>query len=296
MVTCQLCSKTFKVITNTHLKSIHQNTITQYTKQFGNKGCGFLISASSFPKNDSRYQKWHFSLRKRPSPWNKGQSKQTHSSLAKLSRTLRRKKIDNLARWRSAMIDSGGIRSYYPKLARTFDLAVLTGLVLGDGHIQKYPRVDRLIIALNTKYPGLIHLTKNLLSRVFQTEASITLAKNKNCARVGIYQKYISKRLRVPSGNRRYSTTGIPRWVWQSRIYIIGCLKGLFEAEGSLSIHLPTYTYNFAFTNRNQTLLDNVEKGLRILNFHPEVRSDKIRLRKKHEVFAFKKLISFRDY
>ena len=52
----------------------------------------------------------------------------------------------------------------------------------------------------------------------------------------------------------------------------------------------------FAFTNKNQKLLDDVELGLRKLGFNPEVRSDNIRLRKKKEVFVFKELIKFRKY
>lgn len=73
-------------------------------------------------------------------------------------------------------------------------------------------------------------------------------------------------------------------------------VRGLFEAEGYLSIHLPTCTYNFAFVNYNQHLLNIVENALRRLEFHPEVRHNAIRIRRKAEVERLKKLIHFREY
>ena len=70
---------------------------------------------------------------------------------------------------------------------------------------------------------------------------------------------------------------------------------GLFEAEGYLSIHLLTCTYNFAFVNLNQHLLRIVENTLRRLEFHPEVR-DNARIREKAEVGYLKELLHFREY
>jgi hypothetical protein len=46
----------------------------------------------------------------------------------------------------------------------------------------------------------------------------------------------------------------------------------------------------------NVSLLDEVEKALKLLNFHPERRSKEVRLRKKEEALRFEKLISFRNY
>jgi hypothetical protein len=77
---------------------------------------------------------------------------------------------------------------------------------------------------------------------------------------------------------------------------LVRFLRGLFEAEGSLSIHLPTCTYNFAFSNTNQYLLKIVEIGLKRLEFHPEVRHNAIRIRRKAEVEELKNLLHFRQY
>lgn len=50
------------------------------------------------------------------------------------------------------------------------------------------------------------------------------------------------------------------------------------------------------FSNRNSKLLENVKNGLVRFGFHPEIRSNAIRLRKKAEVECFRKLINFRTY
>jgi hypothetical protein len=274
----------------------HGLSLAEYKKFYPFSKIGFSFRPNELPKNDRRYKKWLESLKRRSSPWNKGKTKETNTSVKKISETFKNKKIDNFKNWRQEMIKAGVIKNSYSPFKKTKELAFLIGMTLGDGHIQKFPRTERLLISLNTKYPGLIEYVNNLMTKIFEKQATLSKVRNSNCMRVWVYQKMISSRLEIPTGNRGMSTLGIPGWIWKSKTYIIFCLKGLFEAEGSLSIHLPTYTYNFGFSNKNQKLLDDVEMALRILGFNPEVRSDKIRLRKKEEVFLFKKLINFRKY
>lgn len=296
MVECRICKKSFLIISSTHLKYIHGMTIQSYKILFHHSKIGFSITANKLPKTDPRYQRWLSSLKDRPKPWNSGKNKENDMRVRKMSNTLKRKVIDNFSEWRRKMRDLGIIRSTYPPLRKSTDLAFLIGLTLGDGNIHKFPRTERLLISLNSKYPNLVNYSATIMSHLFNTQAKIAKSKNSQCMRVWIYQKYISKRINIPSGNRTGYSKEIPKWILRSRKYLIFFLKGLFEAEGSLSIHLPTYTYNFQFSNKNPTLLKEVKEGLIKLHFSPEVRSDKIGLRKKKEVFQFKKLINFREY
>lgn len=187
------------------------------------------------PKSDPRYINWTKSLEGRNTAWARGHTKETHPSLAKRSRTFKRKKIDNFYKWREKARLLGKIPNGYPKFKRDEKLAFLLGMVLGDGHIQKLPRTEGLKIALATKYPGLVEYTKNIIQRVFDKEPRVRKVKNSECFTVTIYQNNISKRLEIPTGDRSKLN------------FLIHFLRGLFEAEGSLSIHFPTCTYNFAF-------------------------------------------------
>jgi len=295
MAKCKLCGKYFKTVTNTHLKSAHGYKLKDYIKKFGAKNCSFL-SPNLLPKSDPRYKKWRESLKKRPTSWNRGYTKETHPSILKTSKTFKKKRIDNFKEWRRKAREEGRIPSIYPFLLKNAELAFLTGLILGDGHIERFPRTELLQITLGTDKPSLWQYTSKIIQNTFHKEPIIHKRKSSNCLDIKFYQKFLSKRLGIPPGNRGRARIQLPEWICGNDGYLIACLRGLFEAEGSLSIHKPTYTYNFQFSNRNINLLNEVENALIKLGFHPERRINAVRLRKKKEIFKFKKLITFRKY
>ena len=296
MARCRLCGKYFKIITNTHLNSVHGCNLKNYTKKFGTKNCGFL-KPNLLPKNDPRYKKWRESLKKRPAPWCKGYTKETHPSVLKISKTFKRKKIDNFKRWRQEAIKLGILKTNYPPLKQNGDLAELIGVVLGDGHIERFPRTESLTIACNSNNLGFINRYARLITKLFYKPSYIAkVNQSGSCTRIRIYQKQISRRLGIPTGNRSEREISIPRWILKNRNFLLRYLRGLYEAEGSFCVHKPTYTYKFLFSNRNESLLRNVYKGLKILGFHPHISKYKIQISKKEEVYKIKDLIKFRQY
>lgn len=229
--------------------------------------------------------------------WNKGFTKYTHPSVLKISETFKRKKLDNFKRWRDEMKKLGKIRSSYPIFKKEGDLAELIGVVLGDGHIGFFPRSESLTIACNAKNRGFIKRYKNLIRKFFEKNPyEGRSGRDKNCVRVRVYQKNISKRLDIPIGSRRNINFKTPQWILKNREYLKRYLRGLYEAEGSYCIHKPTYTYKFLFSNRNKSLLQNVYSGLKILGFHPHRSEYKIQISKKEEVYRIKDLLEFRQY
>lgn len=256
----------------------------------------FPIIASKLSKNDPRYKKWLISLKKRPPPWNKGKTMETNINVKKISDTFKRKGIDNFAIWRDNARELGIIPNSYPAFKKDIKLAFIFGLILGDGNLYKFPRTESLRIVLCTNKPLLIDFVSNIMYKVFKKKPKIRKRADAECVDLVIYQKYLSKRLKIPLGARGKLPIKLPKWIWQSRKFLVACLSGLFEAEASFSIHLPTYTYNLSFSNRNISLLDEVEKAIRLLGFHPERRYNAVRLRKKIEAYKFIELIQFRKY
>ncbi len=254
------------------------------------------LAPSRFPHTDSRYIKWRLSLKKRDCGWNRGLTKDSDPRVRKISLTMRAKHIDNFKGWREKARNQGLIPQSYPAFMKTPELAFLIGITLGDGHISQFPRSERLEIALGTDKPALIEFTTSIVSQVFSKEPKVIKVKYKNMVKLSLYQKHISRRLGIPLGNRSQANELSPKWINEKQTFLLAYLRGLFEAEASLCIHLPTSTYNFAFSNKNTSLLSDMEGFLLSLGLHPERRPDAIRLRRKREVKYFEKLIGFRQY
>lgn len=255
----------------------------------------YTTPPSLLPKTDKRYKKWLKSLKKRPAVWNKGFTKGNHSSVNKISLTFKKNKIDNFKNWRLQQITAGKFHDSAKELEKTRDLAELIGVILGDGNIHKFPRTEALTIACNSNNPGLINRYADLVHKIFLKKPSINKTLT-NCIKIRIYQKFISTRLGIPTGARGKLKIEIPHWILKNEENLISYLRGLYEAEGSFCVHLPTYTYKFLFANRNESLLDNVYDGLKILGFHPHRSKDQIQISRKEEVYRAKELIKFRQY
>lgn len=254
------------------------------------------IFSQLLDKDDPRYIRWKKSLKNRPSPWNKGKNKDNDISVKKISVTLKTKKIDNFKTWRENAKKLGIIPNPEKLFNQNEDLAFLTGLILGDGHLAKASRTEVLRITLGTDKPDLWKYAAKIVSRVFNKKPNIRKRKHSEAMDITIYQNNLAKRLFIPLGPKRKYRLKLPPWIWGNKSFLISAVKGLFEAEGSFSIHLKTCTYNFAFCNFNTSLLLEVKKALILFGYHPEERKTAIRLRKRDEALSFEQLIKFRKF
>jgi hypothetical protein len=195
------------------------------------------------------------------------------------------------------MKKAGKIRSVYPDLLKNGDLAELIGVVLGDGHIEKCPRTDGLMIFSNSNNNGFIERYSFLVERIFDKKPSVSgVGKGVNCTRIRIYQKRISERLGVPVGSRSNLKVEIPKWISENKEFLIRYLRGLYEAEGCFCVHKPTSTYKLLFSNRNESLRKIVFDGVETLGFHPHISGHQVQISRKEEVFKCKDLLKFRQY
>ncbi len=254
------------------------------------------IFSQLLDKDDPRYIRWKKSLENRPPPWNKGKNKDNDISVKKISVTLKIKKIDNFKIWRENAKKLGIIPNSKKILNQNEDLAFLTGLILGDGHLAKASRTEVLRITLGTDKPDLWKYAAKIVSHVFNKKPNIRKRKHSEAMDITIYQNNLAKRLFIPLGPKRKNQLKLPTWIWSNKTFLISALKGLYEAEGSFSIHLKTCTYNFAFRNFNSSLLFEVKNALILFGYHPEERKTAIRLRKRDEALSFEQLIKFRTF
>lgn len=228
--------------------------------------------------------------------WNKGYTKNSHPSVKKISDTMKRRGLDNFSVWRERMKKLGRIKSKYPPLTKNGDLAELVGVILGDGHIKKFPRTEELSIFSNSNNKGFIDRYAKLVNNLFDKQPAITHHGRSDCTRIRIYQNNIQQRLRIPYSPRGKLKIVIPFWILKNKEFMIRYLRGLYEAEGSFCVHRPTYTYKFFFSNRNSSMISNVCLLLKKLGFHPHVSNDNVQISKKDEVYRALELFRFRKY
>ncbi len=206
------------------------------------------------------------------------------------------KSRDNFAAWRERARKAGILKSSYPDFPKNGDLAELIGVVLGDGHIQKFPRTERLLIFSNANNRGFVDRYAKIVRTIFDKEPYVYKMKNANCVRISIYEKEISRRLGIPTGSRKDIKVEVPSWIMGSEEHIKRYLRGLYEAEGSVSHHFPTSTHKFSFTNLNPSMLKNVVKLLKILGFSPHHDSHRVQISRKQEVTDAVEMLRFRKY
>lgn len=230
------------------------------------------------------------------SSWNKGLRKESHSSVLQISETMKSRKIDNFKKWRDKAKQKGLIKSEYPALEKNGDLAEFIGVILGDGNIQKFPRTERLLIFSNSTSSGFIKRYTSMTRSMFNKEPYVYKVTGKNCTRISIYESNISARLNVPTGARKNLHFTVPSWISENKDFVVRYLRGLYEAEGSWSTHLPTCTHKLSFANRNQSLLQIVYVEMSKLGFHPSIDATRVQISRKQEVADAIELLQFRKY
>lgn len=227
-------------------------------------------------------------------PWNKGETKETHPSLAKLSYNLKLQKEWNFSKWQREWRKQKRIQ--YKKFIRDENLAELIGIVLGDGSLEKFPRTERLHIVCNSEQKDYILHIADLIKRKFKKTPRIFNRKIEKATDIYIYQCRISDRLGLPTGNKIENNVGIPLWIKANRNFGITCLKGLFETDGCFVEDKDNYTQIIEFKNNCRRLKEDVYFLLKELGYHPQFGKKYIRLARREEVYNFENLINFRDY
>ena len=183
-----------------------------------------------------------------------------------------------------------------PELQKNGDLPELIGVILGDGHIENFPRTQRIVLVSNISNPGFVDRYSSMLERVFGKKPKIWKQKDKNCIRIGFYESLIGERLGISTGSRKNLAWITPNWIKEDKLISIRFLRGLFEAEGSESHHTGTYTHKLSFSNINKALLDTVFELLCTLGFHPSRDAKRVQLSRKAEVSEAVQLLEFRRY
>ena len=183
----------------------------------------------------------------------------------------------------------------YKKLTKDNSLAELIGVILGDGCITKFERTEALRVVCNSKDKKYACYVADLIKKVFGKQATCIRRKRENAIDIRLYQKYISARLKLPAGNKIVNNVGVPKWIYRKYIYMIFCLKGIFNTDGHFKKNIDNYLHVIELTNHCKHILNDTFKMLKKLGFNPQLGKKCVRLARKEEVYRFIKIIDFRN-
>jgi hypothetical protein len=141
------------------------------------------------------------------------------------------------------------------------DYAELLGLYLGDGHIVRMPRTWQLRIFLDSRYPGIVRETEELLSRCFGGASVGTVFRHQGRMTVlGVYCLHI--RCILPQhGIGKKHERPILLEPWQQEL-VDGApwrfLRGCIRSDGCAFINRTgPYEYlSYDFANHSRDILD----------------------------------------
>jgi hypothetical protein len=128
-----------------------------------------------------------------------------------------------------------------PTWFTTADYAELLGFYLGDGCISVHPRTQRLRIALDAKYPGIIEAARGLLVACFPlNQVDVIPYREGDCFAVSIYSAHLTCVLPQHGAGRKHKRK-IDLEPWQ---------EAILEAEPWSFIRACIWTDGCAFINR----------------------------------------------
>lgn len=185
--------------------------------------------------------------------------------------------------------------SAYKKLDKNAFLAELIGIILGDGCITKFERTESLRVICNSNDREYVKYTSELIRRVFGKKPNYTKRKTANAIDIRLYQKFISFRLGLPSGNKIKNKVGAPGWIYSKNIYMVNCLKGLFDTDGHFRKSIDNYLHVIELKNHCKRILDDTYEMLKLLGYNPQLGKKYVRLARKKEVYDFVSSINFRN-
>ncbi|MEA3492823.1 MAG: LAGLIDADG family homing endonuclease [Candidatus Margulisiibacteriota bacterium] len=222
--------------------------------------------------------------------WNKGFNKETHPGVAKISVTMSAKEKTNFYEWQQKN------KPKYVNLQISPLLAEFYGIMLGDGCIEMFVRTEKIVVTCFSEQVDYIKYIRRMIKRLFGKTPTVRKKKDARAIDIYFYQKYISERLDFPTGIKLKHSLKIPAWISCSQSYLVRCLKGLFETDGDFTVASKNYTYVIKFSNRSQSLLDDVYFALKSLGYHPQRRKVDVRIARKKEAYKFAEQISFRKW
>lgn len=155
------------------------------------------------------------------------------------------------------------------------DLAEFIGIMLGDGHVDRYQ--STVTTNSETDYAHVLYV-QTLASKLFSLRVGLSMRKTSKACTVVISSRSVCtflERQGLPRGSKVRDGVSIPAWIRASKVFAQSCIRGLFDTDGSVfcdrhQIKGKEYkNMGIAFTNRNPDILSFFKEVLEQNDLHP---------------------------
>jgi intein/homing endonuclease len=198
-------------------------------------------------------------------------------------------------------VNSSGTTKAITKPSHCKELAELIGIILGDGNLHEYKKSKKIrsymlrIAGDYRKENAYISLyVFNLCKALFKIEPKISVQASRNEIFVILHSKEVVNFLKeagLKPGDKLKSQVGIPQWVFEDKIFLKSCIRGLVDTDGSIyrmSAQDPQLL-RISFTNFSDALLESFKNALVLLGYHPTSAHHKVYLSRKADITKYLK-------
>lgn len=174
----------------------------------------------------------------------------------------------------------------------TPELAELTGIILGDGHIS--PKNGQLFITLNSNLDReFIEFVSELMTVLFSTHVSKLPRRNvTNILITSVEMVEFLRKTGLYSSNKVKDQVDVPGWIKSNSKFWGAFLRGFLDTDGS--IYKLKFGVQISFTNRSLPLLKTTKGFLVQLGYHPsKISSWHVYLTKRKDLIRYAQEIGF---
>jgi hypothetical protein len=169
------------------------------------------------------------------------------------------------------------------------DYAELLGMYLGDGHITRLARTERLRIALDAAHPRIVEDTRALLTRAFpDNRVNSVLADGGHTVVLHVYNVHLSCYFpQAGPGKKHLRRMSFAPW---QREHLAAApwafLRGCIRSDGCVFINRTgPYEYlSYGFYNLSREILDLFVETCHSLGLRPCVYAKAVRLNRREDV------------
>ena len=171
----------------------------------------------------------------------------------------------------------------------------MIGIAIGDGNLSNSNgRAVRLRITCDNKYPNLQTKIITSLKKLLPENKTSVYKRERNCTDIYCHSNKLEGILgwKASGGSKYNQTVRIPKWIFEKKLWMIYCLRGLIETDGSVYKD-RVYTY-VNFTTIIKVLADDVQSVILKLGFTSTLQSSmQISGKRKYVVRVSKNSLNF---